>query len=75
MTVEIELTTNHQGHMTLKLCPINDNNKVTTDECFDKYPLYLVDDNSTATYVIPGNFSTQAQNFIFTLYLTVEVLN
>jgi hypothetical protein len=40
--------------MTLKLCPINDKNKVTTEECFDQYPLYLADDNSTFSYVIPG---------------------
>ena len=39
--------------MILKLCPINDKNKVTTDECFDKYPLYLANDNSSFTYVIP----------------------
>ncbi len=55
--MEVELTTNHQGHMTLKLCPINDKNKVTTEECFDQYPLYLADDNSTASYVIPGSSS------------------
>lgn len=53
VTVEIELTTNHQGNMILKLCPINDKNKVTTDECFDKYPLYLAHDNSSYTYTIP----------------------
>jgi hypothetical protein len=43
--------------MTLKLCPINDKNKVTTEECFDQYPLYLADDNSTFSYVIPGKKS------------------
>jgi len=55
VTVEVELTTNHMGYMILKLCPINDKNKVTTEECFDQYPLYLADNNSTASYVIPGN--------------------
>ena len=55
MTVEIELTTNHMGNMILKLCPINDKNKVTTDECFDRYPLYLAADNTSYTYVIPEN--------------------
>ena len=55
MNVEVELTTNHMGHMTLKLCPINDKNKVTTDECFDRYPLYLAADNTSYTYVIPEN--------------------
>ena len=53
VTVEIELTANHMGHFVLKLCPVNDNSQVASEECFDQYPLYLAEDNSTASYYLP----------------------
>lgn len=55
ITVEVEITANHMGYFTLKLCPVNDNMKKVTDECFDKYPLVLASDNtSTSFYIPPG---------------------
>nr|XP_032514134.1 uncharacterized protein LOC116767768 isoform X1 [Danaus plexippus plexippus] len=39
--VEVELTANHLGAFVLKLCPNNNPNQEATQECFDRYPLFI----------------------------------
>ncbi|XP_038215857.1 uncharacterized protein LOC119835225 [Zerene cesonia] len=39
--VEIELTANHLGTFVMKLCPNNNPKQEATQECFDRYPLYV----------------------------------
>lgn len=39
--VEIELTANHLGRFEMYLCPNNNPRNVATQECFDRYPLYI----------------------------------
>jgi Lytic polysaccharide mono-oxygenase, cellulose-degrading len=39
--IEIELTANHYGRFELYLCPNNNPSYEATQECFDRYPLYL----------------------------------
>ncbi|XP_059483213.1 uncharacterized protein LOC132201236 [Neocloeon triangulifer] len=39
--VEIDLTANHWGRFELKLCPVNNARLEATQECFDRYPLYI----------------------------------
>jgi len=51
--VEIDLTTNHWGHFVLKLCPLNDVTEIVTQDCLDRYPLYLASDPTTYKYQIP----------------------
>ncbi|KAK4030565.1 Uncharacterized protein APZ42_023344 [Daphnia magna] len=54
--IEIELTSNHKGHFELRLCPLlgylTANNE--TDDCFEKYPLYL-EGQSTYQFLIPDD--------------------
>ncbi|CAG7837743.1 unnamed protein product [Allacma fusca] len=45
--IEVELTANHMGNFKFKLCPYNGNIKKLTQECFDQYPLYLVNPNGS----------------------------
>ncbi|KAL5278403.1 hypothetical protein ACFFRR_003188 [Megaselia abdita] len=39
--VEIELTANHYGRFEMFLCPNNNAKYEATQECFDRYPLYI----------------------------------
>ncbi|KAJ8722408.1 hypothetical protein PYW07_003588 [Mythimna separata] len=39
--VEVELTANHLGTFVMKLCPNNNPKQEATQECFDRYPLYI----------------------------------
>ncbi|KAG7209132.1 hypothetical protein KM043_015276 [Ampulex compressa] len=39
--VEVELTANHLGRFELHLCPNNNPNTEATQDCFDRYPLYV----------------------------------
>ncbi|EDS44396.1 conserved hypothetical protein [Culex quinquefasciatus] len=50
--VEIELTANHMGRFELFLCPNNNKYYEATQECFDRYPLYL-SGTSEVRYSIP----------------------
>ncbi|XP_034935566.1 uncharacterized protein [Chelonus insularis] len=57
--IEVELTANHQGRFELYLCPTNNANKRATQECFDKYPLYLSGTEDVA-FVIPEDSEKKA---------------
>ncbi|XP_055551322.1 uncharacterized protein LOC129733826 isoform X2 [Wyeomyia smithii] len=50
--VEIELTANHMGRFELFLCPNNNPYYEATQECFDRYPLFLTGTNEVR-YTIP----------------------
>ncbi|XP_029710470.1 uncharacterized protein LOC115255700 [Aedes albopictus] len=50
--VEIELTANHMGRFELFLCPNNNPYYEATQDCFDRYPLYL-SGTSEVRYTIP----------------------
>ncbi|XP_031837172.1 uncharacterized protein LOC116428990 isoform X2 [Nomia melanderi] len=39
--VEVELTANHLGRFEMYLCPNNNPRNEATQECFDRYPLYV----------------------------------
>ncbi|XP_043258560.1 uncharacterized protein LOC122400890 [Colletes gigas] len=39
--VEVELTANHLGRFEMYLCPTNNPRNEATQECFDRYPLYI----------------------------------
>lgn len=39
--VEVELTANHYGRFEMFLCPNNNYKQEATQECFDRYPLYI----------------------------------
>ncbi|XP_055624381.1 uncharacterized protein LOC129767465 [Toxorhynchites rutilus septentrionalis] len=47
--VEIELTANHMGRFELFLCPQYD----ATQECFDRFPLFLSGTSNEVRYMIP----------------------
>ncbi|KAF4527854.1 hypothetical protein B566_EDAN016499 [Ephemera danica] len=52
--VEVELTANHWGRFEIKLCPTNDANRQSSQECFDRFPLYLSGTREPA-FQIPQN--------------------
>lgn len=39
--VEVELTANHYGRFEMYLCPNNNPRQEATQECFDRYPLFI----------------------------------
>ncbi|XP_026747702.1 uncharacterized protein LOC113508792 isoform X1 [Trichoplusia ni] len=39
--VEVELTANHLGTFVMKLCPNNNPKQEATQDCFDRFPLYI----------------------------------
>lgn len=43
ITVDVELTANHYGYMTFKLCPNNNIHKAITEECLNRYTLQMAD--------------------------------
>ncbi|KAL4707375.1 hypothetical protein ACJJTC_008560 [Scirpophaga incertulas] len=50
--IEIELTANHLGAFVIKLCPNNNPKQEASQECFDRYPLYISDTREDR-FVIP----------------------
>jgi hypothetical protein len=56
--VEVELTANHYGRFELYLCPNNNPRVEATQECFDKYPLYL-SGTKDVSYFIPHDSEKQ----------------
>lgn len=73
MDVEVELTTNHWGWFELKLCPVNDKLKLETYDCFNKYPLYLVDDPKSTKFYIPPD-SKKKDVFNYKVQLPANVV-
>jgi hypothetical protein len=53
VTVEVDLTTNHNGYFEFKLCPVNGQAELENQECMDKYPLFLAADPTSSKYYIP----------------------
>lgn len=51
--VEIELTSNHQGYFEMHLCPNNNPQKESSQECFDRFPLYLSGKNDVRFEIPP----------------------
>ncbi|XP_035908651.1 uncharacterized protein LOC118510647 [Anopheles stephensi] len=51
--VEIELTANHMGRFELYLCPNNNPQAEATQECFDRYPLYLAGTREVRFFIPP----------------------
>lgn len=56
--IEIELTANHYGRFEILLCPNNNPNQEATQSCFDRFPLYL--DNKETSYIIPEDGKKKA---------------
>lgn len=57
--IEVELTANHKGFFELRLCPLTgDPTSAETQECFNKYPLYL-EGKSTYRFEIPEDTNRQ----------------
>uniref|UniRef100_A0A1B0GLY6 Uncharacterized protein n=2 Tax=Phlebotomus papatasi TaxID=29031 RepID=A0A1B0GLY6_PHLPP len=50
--VEVELTANHYGRFEMFLCPNNNPNLEATQECFDRYPLFI-SGTREVRYLIP----------------------
>merc|ERR1711872_656376 len=51
--IEIDISANHWGHFELKICPVDGKKSVATQECFDKHPLTLADNQKSHQYYIP----------------------
>ncbi|XP_043471880.1 uncharacterized protein LOC122504726 [Leptopilina heterotoma] len=49
--VKVEITANHKGHFQFQLCPLNNSMEMEEEECFEKYPLPLVD--GSYKYALP----------------------
>ena len=41
--LEVELTANHKGRFTFKLCPVRGGRQEATQKCLDKHPLTQLD--------------------------------
>ncbi|GLV35907.1 uncharacterized protein CBL_09875 [Carabus blaptoides fortunei] len=54
--VEIELTANHLGRFAISICPNNNPAQEATQECFDRFPLF-VSDSRDAHFIIPEDSS------------------
>ncbi|KAJ8977942.1 hypothetical protein NQ317_017410 [Molorchus minor] len=57
--IEIELTANHYGRFEIFLCPNNNPKQEATQECFDRYPLYIEKTNEFV-YQIPEDGQKKA---------------
>lgn len=57
--IEVELTANHYGRFEIFLCPNNNPNQGATQECFNRYPLYLSGSRNIA-YEIPEDGKKKA---------------
>ncbi|XP_076266066.1 uncharacterized protein LOC143199828 [Rhynchophorus ferrugineus] len=51
--IEIELTANHYGRFEISLCPNNNYKQEATQECFDRFPLYLSGPEKSTAFIIP----------------------
>merc|ERR1712098_378762 len=51
--IEIDISAHHWGHFELKICPVDGKKSVATQECFDKHPLTLADNQRSHQYYIP----------------------
>lgn len=49
--IEIELTANHYGKFEFYLCPNNNPSQEATQECFDRFPLYIASSRDVAYYI------------------------
>lgn len=65
--IEIDVTANHYGYFELKLCPTNNKNKAATQECLDKYPLFLASDPTSSRFYVPKDAKKK-------VYLEYQVL-
>ncbi|XP_001602613.1 uncharacterized protein LOC100118714 [Nasonia vitripennis] len=57
--VEVELTSNHQGYFEMYVCPNNNPAKEASQDCFDRYPLYL-SGTKDVRFVIPSDSEKKA---------------
>ncbi|XP_050499667.1 uncharacterized protein LOC126880056 [Diabrotica virgifera virgifera] len=57
--IEVELTANHYGRFEVLLCPNNNPGQEATQECFERFPLYLTDTRETK-YEIPEDGKKKA---------------
>lgn len=57
--IEIELTTNHYGHFEIYICPNNNPSQEATQECFERYPLYI-SGTRNVQYIIPEDGKKKA---------------
>ncbi|CAG9854249.1 unnamed protein product [Phyllotreta striolata] len=57
--IEIELTANHYGRFEILLCPNNNPKQEATQECFDKFPLRVVETKGHS-YQIPEDGKKKA---------------
>lgn len=57
--VEVELTANHYGRFEMYLCPNNNYKQEATQECLNKYPLYVAG-TKEVSYVIPEDGKKKA---------------
>uniref|UniRef100_A0A8W7PYY1 Chitin-binding type-4 domain-containing protein n=1 Tax=Anopheles coluzzii TaxID=1518534 RepID=A0A8W7PYY1_ANOCL len=55
LEVEIELTANHMGRFELYLCPNNNPRAEATQDCFDRYPLYLSGTREVRFFIPPDS--------------------
>jgi len=51
--IEIDINANHWGHFELKICPVSNKKDVATQECFDKYPLVLTNNERSHKFYVP----------------------
>jgi len=51
--VEIDISANHWGHFELKICPTNGKYSRATQDCFDKHPLVLADNQKSHQFYVP----------------------
>ncbi|XP_049782471.1 uncharacterized protein LOC126184141 [Schistocerca cancellata] len=47
------ITANHMGYFVFRLCPLEEEGQLETEECFSKWPLSLTD--GSTEYVLPSN--------------------
>ncbi|GLG98529.1 Uncharacterized protein GBIM_05171, partial [Gryllus bimaculatus] len=53
ITIEVDLTSNHYGYFEAKICPNNNPRYEATQECFDRYPLYVSGTRDVAMQIPP----------------------
>ncbi|KAK6637502.1 hypothetical protein RUM44_007922 [Polyplax serrata] len=58
--VEVELTANHWGRFEMNLCPNNNPRYEASQECFDRYPLYIAGTRREKQFFIPPDTKKKA---------------
>ncbi|BFZ00768.1 hypothetical protein BsWGS_03807 [Bradybaena similaris] len=71
VTMQVDVTANHKGFFEFKICPTNDPKKQETQECFDRYPLSLLD-GSSYRYYIPTTAALMSVDLLLPQNLTCE---